>query len=131
MLDSPDFAAAFAPGARAEVAIVADLPEIAEGARISGRIDRLYVIDCGWAHVADQSVWSPGVNVGVPLDLSDNCYLIHHTTQGYLLWDTGIIDSTALSPNGLPGQEPGMTWHRTGTLLASLATACAVSAVPS
>ena len=45
VMDHPDFAAAFAPGGRAEVAIVADLPEIAEGARISGRIDRLAVSD--------------------------------------------------------------------------------------
>jgi hypothetical protein len=26
----------------------------------AGTIDRLYVIDCGWAHATDQSVWSPG-----------------------------------------------------------------------
>ena len=39
----PEFAAAFAPGARAESAIVADLPEIGEGARVNGRIDRLAV----------------------------------------------------------------------------------------
>ena len=45
VMEHPDFAAAFAPGGRAEVAIVADLPEIAEGARISGRIDRLAVMD--------------------------------------------------------------------------------------
>ncbi|MGH6870500.1 MAG: double-strand break repair helicase AddA [Rhizomicrobium sp.] len=43
VLDTPDFAAAFAPNSRAEVAIVADLPEIGEGARINGRIDRLAV----------------------------------------------------------------------------------------
>ncbi len=43
VLDDPIFAAAFAPGSRAEVAIVADLPEIGEGARINGRIDRLAV----------------------------------------------------------------------------------------
>jgi len=58
----------------------------------AGKVDRLYVIDCGWAHAADQSLWSPGVNVGVPIDVSDNCYLIHHSDEGYLLWDTGITD---------------------------------------
>src|SRR6266849_2484624 len=56
----------------------------------AGEVDRLYVIDCGWAHAVDQSRWSPGVNVGVPIDFSDNCYLIHHSSEGYLLWDTGI-----------------------------------------
>jgi ATP-dependent helicase/nuclease subunit A len=45
VMDGHAFAAAFSRGSRAEVAIVADLPEIAEGARISGRIDRLAVTD--------------------------------------------------------------------------------------
>ncbi len=45
VLDHPDFATAFAPGSRAEVAIVADLPELGEAARVSGRIDRLAVTD--------------------------------------------------------------------------------------
>jgi ATP-dependent helicase/nuclease subunit A len=43
LLDNPDFAAAFAPGSKAELAIIADLPEFGEGARINGRIDRLAV----------------------------------------------------------------------------------------
>ena len=45
VLDDLQFAAAFAPGSRAEIAIVADLPEIGDGARINGRIDRLAVSD--------------------------------------------------------------------------------------
>jgi ATP-dependent helicase/nuclease subunit A len=45
VLDDPQFAAAFAPGSKAEIAIVADLPELGEGARVSGRIDRLAVTD--------------------------------------------------------------------------------------
>jgi ATP-dependent helicase/nuclease subunit A len=45
VLDHPDFAAAFAPGSRAEAAIVADLPEVGSGARMSGRLDRLAVTD--------------------------------------------------------------------------------------
>ncbi len=43
VLDDPQFAAAFAPGSKAEIAIVADLPELGDGARVSGRIDRLAV----------------------------------------------------------------------------------------
>jgi N-acyl homoserine lactone hydrolase len=31
-------------------------------------IDRLYVLDCGQGHASDQSRWSPGGNVGMPLD---------------------------------------------------------------
>ena len=45
VLDHPDFAAAFAPGSRAETAIVADLPELGSQARVSGRLDRLAVTD--------------------------------------------------------------------------------------
>jgi ATP-dependent helicase/nuclease subunit A len=37
------FAAAFAPSSRAEVSIVADLPELGAGARVHGRVDRLAV----------------------------------------------------------------------------------------
>ena len=33
----------------------------------AGEVDRLYVIDCGWAHATDQSRWSPGVDAGVPI----------------------------------------------------------------
>ena len=43
MLEHPDFAAVFSAEARAEVAIVADLPEFGPGARVSGRLDRLAV----------------------------------------------------------------------------------------
>ena len=43
VLDDPVFAAAFAPSSRAEVAIVADLPELGAGARVHGRVDRLAV----------------------------------------------------------------------------------------
>jgi ATP-dependent helicase/nuclease subunit A len=45
VIDHEIFAPAFATGSRAELAIVADLPDIAEGARVSGRIDRLAVTD--------------------------------------------------------------------------------------
>ena len=93
---------------------------IAAGAR-AGEIDRLYVIDCGWAHAADQSRWSPGVNVGVPIDFSDNCYLIHHSSEGYVLWDTGITDRLAGVAEGAKVPALGYTWYRTQTLTSSLA----------
>jgi N-acyl homoserine lactone hydrolase len=87
----------------------------------AGQIDRLYVLDCGWTHAADQSCWSPGVNVGVPIDLSDNCYLIHHSSEGYLLFDTGISDRVAALPDGFTAQAVSQTWHRSQTLAAALA----------
>jgi ATP-dependent helicase/nuclease subunit A len=45
VLDDPAFAAAFGEGSRAEVALVADLPELGAGARVNGRVDRLAVND--------------------------------------------------------------------------------------
>lgn len=45
-----------------------------QGAAAQG-LQRLYVMDCGHNAAQDQSRWSPGVNVGKPIDLSDNCDL--------------------------------------------------------
>ncbi len=43
VLSHPAFAAAFGPGSRAEVSLVADLPEVGASARVHGRVDRLTV----------------------------------------------------------------------------------------
>jgi len=94
---------------------------VSTGTAMAGEVDRLYVIDCGWAHALDQSLWSPGVNVGAPIDFSDDCYLIHHTSEGYLLWDTGITDGLASLADGQHVQATGQTWHRTQSLAAALA----------
>lgn len=45
VLDDSVFAPAFTPRSRAEVAIVADLPELGQNARVNGRIDRLAEAD--------------------------------------------------------------------------------------
>jgi glyoxylase-like metal-dependent hydrolase (beta-lactamase superfamily II) len=83
-------------------------------------VERLYVLDCGWAHAPDQSRWSPGVNQGVPIDLSDNCYLVRHRRGGWLLWDTGFPDALADQPAGQLAPT-GVTSHRRVTLAAQLA----------
>jgi len=44
ILEHGEFAAVFGPGSRAEVGIVADLPELGESARVNGRMDRLVVL---------------------------------------------------------------------------------------
>lgn len=69
-------------------------------------VDKLYILDCGHISAPDQSRWSPGVNVGVPIELSDNCYLIHHA-QGWFLWDTGLSDALAANRDGakVPGTD--------------------------
>ena len=60
---------------------------------------RLYVIDCGAIHAMDKSRWSPGIDEGVGVDLSDRCYLIKHP-KGTLLWNTGLNDAISKNPDG-------------------------------
>jgi N-acyl homoserine lactone hydrolase len=92
---------------------LASLPASAAG------VDKLYVLYCGEGVGADQSRWSPGVNVGVPLAISDNCYLIHHE-QGWFLWDTGLPDSLAATPDGVTAANGALHLKRTKTLAAQL-----------
>ncbi len=83
-------------------------------------VHKLYILNCGEGVAGDISRWSPGVNVGKPMDFVDNCYLIHHA-QGWLLWDTGIPDAVAAMPDGLKPSDPRMThWRRPKTLAAQL-----------
>jgi N-acyl homoserine lactone hydrolase len=91
---------------------VLGLPALAQ----NGTADRLYVMDCGNNAAADQSRWSPGVNVGKPIELSDNCYLIRHGSD-WLLWDTGYPDAIAEKPVS----GPVGTATRARTLAAQLA----------
>jgi N-acyl homoserine lactone hydrolase len=85
----------------------------------AGGVDKLYVLDCGQIDAPDQSRWSPGVNVGVPIQVSDNCYLIHHA-QGWFLWDTGLSDAIASKPEGVNGAF-GFVMKRSKTLSGQLA----------
>jgi N-acyl homoserine lactone hydrolase len=99
--------------AAAACAALSTLPAGAAG------VDKLYVLDCGQTSAPDQSRWSPGVNIGVPLELSDNCYLIHHA-QGWFLWDTGLPDAIADQPEGRKGPF-GFLMKRAKTLAGQLA----------
>src|SRR5471032_1713583 len=67
------------------------------GSATAQTVDRLYIRDCGHNAAVDQARWSPGVNVGKPLELSDNCSLMKHGAQ-WLLWDTGYPDAVADRP---------------------------------
>jgi N-acyl homoserine lactone hydrolase len=82
-------------------------------------VDKLYVLNCGDISAADESRWTPGMNVGVPIKLSDNCYLIHHA-QGWFLWDTGLADAIAAKPDGVDGANGALHMTRAKTLAAQL-----------
>src|SRR5579871_6083318 len=92
---------------------------------VKSAVDRLYVIDCGDGSGPDESRWTPGVNAGTPVDFPGHCYLIHHTQQGWFLWDTGIDDAVARLPNHELvfhewGPGTGPIWRKPVTLAAQL-----------
>ena len=92
---------------------------VSASAQIKSGVDKLYILNCGDGVAGDISRWS-GLDVGKSMEMSENCYLIHHT-QGWLLWDTGVADSIAAMPNGLAPSDPrAIHWHVTKTLASQL-----------
>lgn len=81
-------------------------------------VDRLYILDCGQALVDDISTWSPGVNEGQARTFSNHCYLIKHGAV-WMLWDTGVPDAWADSPEGVVG-SPGVRGVVSKTLTSQL-----------
>ena len=88
-------------------------------AQTKSGVDKMYVFNCGEGVGPDQARWSPGVNVGKPLAISDNCYLIHHG-QDWFLWDTGVAEAIAAMPDGQKGQGDGPSWKKPKTLASQL-----------
>ena len=83
-------------------------------------LEKLYILNCGEGVAGDISRWSPGVNVGKPMEFVDNCYLLRHA-QGWLLWDTGVTDAIAAMPEGQAPADPRAThWKRPKTLASQL-----------
>ena len=104
--------------AAVSIAAIAGADRVAFG-QTSG-IERLYVVDCGTSVGPDKSRWTPGVDVGKPLDMVGNCYLIKHA-QGWMVWDTGVSDDVASMPNGRPGTDGSPHWRRSKTLAGEVA----------
>ena len=63
----------------------------------AGVADRLYRLDCGHSLANDESVWTPGENVGREIEFSSTCWLIKHGGE-WLLWDTGVPESALNDP---------------------------------
>jgi len=61
--------------------------------------EKLYRLDCGHSLANDESVWTPGENVGRSIEFSSTCWLIKHGSE-WLLWDTGVPESTLNDPRG-------------------------------
>jgi N-acyl homoserine lactone hydrolase len=84
-----------------------------------GKVERMYVIDCGENHVKDLSRWTPGANAGTAHVFSDHCYLIKHA-KGWMLWDSGNADRLAALPNGLTAPNGLVTAYMKKPLAESL-----------
>ena len=69
----------------AAVAFAAIAPATAALAQSNG-VERMYILECGQGHTGDMSRWTPGKNVGVPMDIVDSCYLIKHSLFVTLPW---------------------------------------------
>jgi hypothetical protein len=59
----------------------------------------LYRVDCGRSLANDESVWTPGENVGKSIEFSLTCWLVKHG-KDWLLWDTGVPESAYNDPKG-------------------------------
>ena len=62
---------------------------------------RLYVLDCGKVLTRDLSIFSPGVDKGIAMEMAVPCYFIKHPNGKTLVWDAGINDEIAKLPTGM------------------------------
>jgi N-acyl homoserine lactone hydrolase len=79
----------------AERNAVSKLPDVHR----AGFAERLYRLDCGHSLANDESVWTPGENVGRDIEFSSTCWLVHHRSE-WLLWDTGVPETAINDPRG-------------------------------
>ena len=79
------------------IAALLALQLLAQSAAARGDAERLYVIECGQRTAPDVSPWTPGVNVGKPVDFVDTCYVIKHGSD-WMVWDTGLPDAIFSTP---------------------------------
>ena len=86
----------------------------------AGLASRLYRLDCGHSLANDESVWTPGENVGRSVEFSSTCWLIRHK-GAWLLWDTGVPESALNNPKGWSTLPKLIVYHLDKTLTAQLA----------
>jgi glyoxylase-like metal-dependent hydrolase (beta-lactamase superfamily II) len=86
----------------------------------AGVAERLYRLDCGHSLANDESVWTPGENVGRDIEFSSTCWLIKHGGD-WLLWDTGVPQSTLNDPKGWSTLPKLIVYHLDRSLTDQLA----------
>src|SRR4051794_23196676 len=86
----------------------------------AGVAERLYRVECGRSLANDESVWTPGENVGKSIKFSSTCWLIKHGSE-WLLWDTGVPEATFNDPKGWSTLPKLIVYHLDKTLTSQLA----------
>jgi len=86
----------------------------------AGVAQRLYRLDCGRSLANDESVWTPGENVGRNIEFSSTCWLIQHGSQ-WLLWDTGVPETALNDPRGWSTLPKLIVYHLDRSLTDQLA----------
>jgi glyoxylase-like metal-dependent hydrolase (beta-lactamase superfamily II) len=86
----------------------------------AGVAEKLYRLDCGHSLANDESVWTPGENVGVSIEFSSTCWLIKHGSD-WLLWDTGVPESALNDPRGWSTLPKLIVYHLDRSLTDQLA----------
>ena len=87
----------------------------------AGLAEKLFRLDCGRSLANDESVWTPGQNVGRSIEFSSTCWLIKHGSE-WLLWDTGVPESALNDPRGWSTLPKLIVYHLDKTLTDQLAT---------
>ncbi len=86
----------------------------------AGFADKLYRLDGGHSLANDESVWTPGQNVGRSIEFSSTCWLIQRGKE-WLLWDTGVPESALNDPKGWSTLPKLIVYHLDKTLTDQLA----------
>jgi N-acyl homoserine lactone hydrolase len=89
-------------------------------ATAAGFADKLYRLDGGHSLANDESVWTPGENVGRSIQFSSTCWLIQRANQ-WLLRDTGVPESALNDPKGWSTPPKLIVYHLNKTLTDQLA----------
>lgn len=86
----------------------------------AGVAEQLFRLDCGRSLANDESVWTPGENVGRSIEFSSTCWLIKHGNE-WLLWDTGVPEAAFNDPKGWSTLPKLIVYHLDKTLTGQLA----------
>jgi glyoxylase-like metal-dependent hydrolase (beta-lactamase superfamily II) len=81
----------------------------------AGFTEKLFRLDCGRSLANDESVWTPGENVGRSIEFSSTCWLMKHGSE-WLLWDTGVPESAHGDPRGWSTIPSLIVYHLDRTL---------------